>query len=192
MAFYYRDDIQEVGTGDLPADAIEITEEQFIKIRTEHCFGFVNRVIAGRLVLFPRSALGASESELLELYRSITIDSIQAEKSKRILNGFVSDCLGSNHLYLGTPEIREKITALIARGTGGKIECMDESTEEWARREHTNEQLLELFNSGVSAIELLEDIADAKVNSISSMTLSELDSWVVGEGVLVDWDQLSL
>lgn len=87
--------------------------------------------------------------EDLELCKEYQKEELNKACEKAITSGFPSFALGTIHIYESEKEDQLNLTGLKDRGTTKPLKCSSDNKKTWEWKEHTPEQIKEVFDDGV-------------------------------------------
>ncbi len=85
----------------------------------------------------------------LELCKEYQKEKLNKACKKAITSGFESSALGTTHIYESEEEDQLNLTGLKDRGTTKPLKCSSDNTQTWEWKEHTPEQIKQVFDDGV-------------------------------------------
>lgn len=146
--------IEEVfhsGYGNVPSDALPITDEQFLMIwRAPHLYKLVSGVIVVN---------GGLELTKAKKEKAIKVNS---ECERLIVSGFTSSALGAPHEYQSQREDQLNLLGSVAGGVGGPFKCSLEG--DWQYRIHSAAEIAQVFSDGAAyKLALLQQCESLKV-----------------------------
>jgi len=110
------------------------------------------------------------------------LERLRVAVGQRIVSGFTSGALGSNHFYPSSET--DQLTLIGAAGTGESrtYPCVPEGQDpldnsNWIASEHTNAQLAQLLSDGADIIQNLKNDYRARVTAaLAATSETELDT----------------
>ncbi len=119
----------------------------------------------------------SKELRTLEEVKADTIKAFIAKGRNAITSNYVLDALGTNHTYPSNKEDQLNLQTAAASYQDRQIMCMDNATNEWALRTHTQAQAQEVLEFNANRIEQIRANIITKKNQINAATtIEELDS----------------
>ncbi|AZV46846.1 hypothetical protein C3L23_06040 [Nautilia sp. PV-1] len=133
-------------------------------------------------------------SEFLELYNEELFNKTKDEKIKeinniaqeKIVSGFISSALGSEHLYQSEPTDQINLLGVVqdANLTGDNqfFKCSPDNGQTWEYKEHTPEQITQVLKDGKTIKSaILEKANELKLQVNNATTIDEINA--------VTWDE---
>lgn len=111
--------------------------------------------------------------ELEALFKAMELEKLKVDVAEKITQGYVSDALGSNHIYNSTIESQINIIGAVMAGVDMYYACIDENGVKDMRL-HTTEQIKKVFADGVIYKQTLMSEYYSRRNFITNATTEEL------------------
>lgn len=169
-------DVVETSNGNLPPDAVEISQEQFELLNSEPTvqYEYVSGEVQKSIYADVAQKVNAAISDASETCKH------------QIINNFTSSVLGSEHQYKNTLEDQVNLMDLNSNGIGADIKCVDiEAKTDFAFKRHTAEQVSQLYVEMTQhKFTCLKNFSDIKERLISIQ--DEYHSSVEDAEILID------
>jgi len=129
----------------------------------------------------PQEFLDLQEQELFKKAKQEKISEINKIAQKKIVSGFISNALGSNHLYQSEPTDQINLLGVVqtAQLTNENqlFKCSPDNGQTWEYKEHTPEQITQVLKDGEDTkTAILEKANQLKQQVKQATTIDEVNS----------------
>lgn len=160
---WYDKDIHQA----IPEPYLEVSDEQW-QTAIDNNYNYVDSV---------NKTLGFKDFRTLSEIKQAKISEINSKAKQEIISGFISDALGTQHLYQSKEVDQLNLIGLVSAGQDDYFKCSADGGSTWKYKLHTIDQLKQVLADGKKKkLEILMKASQLKEQVKNATTKEEVEA----------------